>query len=156
MIDSLAQKEAINIMKLHNIARLALVLMLAFTVSGCGQVRIGYIDGTKVMEDAPQIKAILTEAEQKLSEAQKEAEAEMAKTDGTDEEERQKKQLEAQRKLMGINQQYSAQLRQKLDATLAQVAAEKKLDVVLESVEMQKSVVQGGTDVTDEVIQKLQ
>jgi len=143
-------------MKLHNIARSVLVLMLTLTISGCGQARIGYIDGEKVMEDAPQIKAILTEAEQKLSEAQKEVEADLAKTDGADEEEVQKKQLEAQRKLMGINQQYSAQLKQKLDSTLAQVAAEKKLDVVLESVEMQKSVIQGGTDVTDDVIKKLQ
>ena len=143
-------------MSIKKIKYSLLVLMLALTVSGCGQARIGYIDGEKVMEEAPQIKAILDEAEQKITEAQKQSETEIASIDNADDEEKQKKQLEAQRKLMGINQQYSAQLKQKLDTTLAQIAQEKKLDVVLESVEIQKSVIHGGTDVTDDVIKKLQ
>jgi len=134
----------------------AFVLMLTFLVSGCGQVKIGYIDGEKVMSDAPQIKSLLEEADKKILEAQKELEAEAANSSAADDEEKQKKQMEGQRKLMSLNQQYSAQLKQKMDTVMAEIAKEKELDVVLESVSVQKSVLHGGVDVTDDVIKKLQ
>jgi outer membrane protein len=71
-------------------------------------------------------------------------------------EEAQKLQQEAQRKAMGINQQYMTQVQQKMDVALAEIAKEKKLDVVVDNEGLQKTVLLGGIDVTDEVIQKLQ
>ena len=48
------------------------------------------------------------------------------------------------------------QLKQKLDAALADVAKEKKLDVVVDNQAQQKVVIEGGIDVTDDAINKLQ
>lgn len=143
-------------MKVNGKIALGLLMALTFVISGCGQARIGYIDGEKVMEEAPQIKTMLTEADQKIAEAQKELEEGIKAGETMPAEEAEQKQQEAQRKLMSLNQQYSAQLKHKLDTALSQIAAEKKLDVVVESMTVQKSVVQGGIDVTDEVIRKLQ
>ena len=138
--------------KIAAVGLLAMTLMFA----GCGKAQIGYVDGNKVMTDAPQIKAVIEEGNKKIEEEEAAAEAELAKNPNMTEEEVNKARLETQRKLSGIGQAYSTQLRQKLDVAMNQVCKEKKLDVVVDSSEGQKVVVQGGIDVTNEVIQKLQ
>lgn len=126
---------------------------LAFT--GCGSVNIGYVDGAKVMNEAPQIKNIMDEGAKKVEEIQQEAAALQDNPDMTDEE-RSKAQADIQRKLIGVNQAYATQLQHKINETLAGIAQEKKLDVVVDSSESQPIVLEGGVDVTAEVIQKLQ
>ena len=124
-------------------------------ISGCGEVHMGYMNIEKLM-DAPQMKAIQDEAEAKIQEAQEQITKDLeAKKDATDEE-KQKAQMEAQRKLMGIQQAYSSQLEQKLNSVLADIAKSKNIDVVINSTEDQPMVFEGGIDVTDEVVQKLQ
>ena len=131
------------------------VLLTSMFISGCGQVKVGYVDGEKLM-DAPQIKVIRDEGETKLQEAQEAAMADLTAKQEASDEEKQKAQADAQRKLMGIQQAYSTQIKQKLDAALSGIAKEKGLDVVVDSSEDLKIVVEGGVDLTDEVIQKLQ
>ncbi len=134
---------------------LMITLVAAMLVSGCGEVNIGYLDSEKLM-DTPQIKTIREEGESKLQEAEmKMIEEITAKQDATDEE-KQKVQMEAQRKLMGIQQAYSSQIKQKLDAALADIVKAKNIDIVIDSSEDQKVVFQGGIDLTDEVSKKLQ
>jgi len=134
---------------------LMITLVAAMLVSGCGEVNIGYLDSEKLM-DTPQIKTIREEGESKLQEAEtKMIEEITAKQDAPDEE-KQKVQMEAQRKLMGIQQAYSSQIKQKLDAALADIVKAKNIDIVVDSSEDQKVVFQGGIDLTDEVSKKLQ
>lgn len=130
-------------------------LVAAMLVSGCGEVNIGYLDSEKLM-DAPQIKTIREEGEAKLQEVEMQMIEDLtAKKDAPDEE-KQNAQMEAQRKMMGIQQAYSSQIKQKLDAALVDIVKAKNIDVVLDSSEDQKVVFEGGIDLTDEVLQKLQ
>ena len=135
---------------------LAILLLTAtLIISGCGQVKIGYIDGERVME-TPQIKSVLDEGETKMQEAQTQLSTELAAKQNATDEEKQKLQLEAQRKLMGIQQAYASQVRQKLDAALAEIVNQKSLDAVVEHSDNQKMVFEGGIDITEEVTKKLQ
>lgn len=136
---------------------LAAAFAATLLMSGCGKTQIGYIDGDRIMKEAPQIQSLLEEGNQKIADAQQEAEKDLQEKQGTmSEEDFKKAQQDAQRKIAGINQSYSIQLKQKLDTALADVAKEKKLDAIVDNQQMQKTVVEGGIDVTDEAIQKLQ
>ena len=121
-----------------NKAAAAVLLTSSFFAAGCGQVHIGTVDSTRVQTEAPQIKAVIDEANGKLMEAQQ-------------------LQMETQRKMAGLNQMYTIQLQQKLDVAVQDIVKEKKLDIVLDSgTKTQPSVLTGGVDITDEVIGKLQ
>ena len=136
---------------------IACAFAATLVMSGCGKTQIGYIDGDRIMKEAPQITSLVEEGNQKITEAQDEATKDLNEKRGTmSDEDFQKAQQEAQRKIAGINQSYSIQLKQKLDTALADVAKEKKLDAIVDNQQMQKVVVEGGIDVTDEAIQKLQ
>ena len=138
-------------------ALLACAFAATLVMSGCGKTQIGYIDGDRIMKEAPQITGLVEEGNQKITEAQDEATKDLNEKKGTmSDEDFQKAQQDAQRKIAGINQSYSIQLKQKLDQALADVAKEKKLDAIVDNQQMQKVVVEGGIDVTDEAIQKLQ
>jgi len=126
-------------------------------MSGCGQTRIGYIDGDRIMKEAPQIQSLVEEGNEKIQQAQADAEKDLEAKKGTmSDEDYQKAELDARRKVAGLNQSYSVQLKQKIDAALADIVKEKKLDAVVDNQAQQKVVIEGGVDVTDEAIQKLQ
>ena len=135
---------------------LASALFSAALMSGCGKTQIGYIDGTRVMEESPQIKAIVDEGNQKMAETQQEAEQKLKDNPNMSQEDAQKLQMDTQRKLQGLNQSYTIQVKQKIDAVLADIAKQKKLDAVIDSEEKNKTAIMGATDVTDAVIEKLQ
>ncbi len=144
-------------MKFPKKLTIAALLVASFFVTGCGsQVNIGYVDGEKIMNEAPQIKAVLEEGEQKAEDIQQEAITTLENNPDWTEEEKSNALMEMQRKLSGINQAYATQLKYKFDEAIAGIAAEKKLDVVVDSSENQKLIIIGGVDVTDEVIKKLQ
>ncbi len=146
-------------MKLKKKALAAMLAAVAIMTlaSGCGKAKIGYLDGERVMKEAPQISAIVDEGNSKLSDSRKEIEAELAKDKTTmSESDYQKAQAEAQSKLMATQQQYSTQMKQKVDTAVEAVVKAKGLDVVLDNEQSGKTVIQGGQDITDEVIQKLQ
>ena len=135
---------------------LASALFSAALMSGCGKTQIGYIDGSRVMEESPQIKAIVEEGNQKMAETQQEAEQKLKDNPNMSQEDAQKLQMDTQRKLQGLNQSYTIQVKQKIDAVLADIAKQKKLDAVIDSEEKNKTAIMGATDVTDAVIEKLQ
>ena len=124
--------------------------------SGCGQTQVGYVDVSRVEEEAPQMKAVSDEAQKKISEAEQEIENQIAAKEDVSEEEAMKALDEGQRKIMNLRQMYATQFKQKLDVALGQIAREKNLDAVFESHEHQTLVYYGGIDITDEVIARLQ
>ena len=134
-------------MKLTKKSRALLVLGVAamLVMSGCGKAKIGYIDGDRIMKEAPQIQSLVEEGNAKIQQAQEDAEKDLAEKKGTmSDEDYQKAQADARRKVAGLNQSYSVQLKQKLDAALADVAKEKKLDAVVDNQAQQKVVIEGG------------
>ena len=141
-------------------ALLAAAFASMMLMSGCGQAKIGYIDGDRVSKEAPQISALVEEGNQKLQEAQTNAEQDlqqkMKENPNMSQEDAQKAQMDAQRKLQGLNQSYALQLRQKLDVALGSVAKNKKLDAVVNNSQEQPVAITGAVDVTDDVIQQLQ
>ena len=146
-------------MKLTKKSRALLLLGVAamLVMSGCGKAKIGYIDGDRIMKEAPQIQSLVEEGNAKIQQAQEDAEKDLAEKKGTmSDEDFQKAQADARRKVAGLNQSYSVQLKQKLDAALADIAKEKKLDAVVDNQAQQKVVIEGGIDVTDDAINKLQ
>ncbi len=146
-------------MKITKKSRALLLLGVAamLVMSGCGKAKIGYIDGDRIMKEAPQIQSLVEEGNAKIQQAQEDAEKDLAEKKGTmSDEDFQKAQADARRKVAGLNQSYSVQLKQKLDAALADIAKEKKLDAVVDNQAQQKVVIEGGIDVTDDAINKLQ
>ena len=146
-------------MKLTKKSRAPLLIGVAamLVMSGCGKAKIGYIDGDRIMKEAPQIQSLVEEGNAKIQQAQEDAEKDLAEKKGTmSDEDFQKAQADARRKVAGLNQSYSVQLKQKLDAALADIAKEKKLDAVVDNQAQQKVVIEGGIDVTDDAINKLQ
>lgn len=141
-------------------ALLAAAFASMMLMSGCGQAKIGYIDGERVSKEAPQISALVEEGNQKLNEAREQSQAEiqqkMKENPNMSQEDAQKLQMDAQRKLQGINQSYALQLRQKIDVALGSVSKEKKLDAVVNNSQEQPIAITGAVDVTDDVISKLQ
>ena len=135
---------------------LAAAFAATMLMSGCGQVKIGYIEGSRVMQEAPQVKSLVEEGNQKINEAREEAQKSLQDNPDMSQEDAQKAQVEAQRKMASLNQSYQMQLQQKVSAALQDIAKEKKLDAIVDNQQMQKTVVEGGIDVTDEAIQKLQ
>jgi Skp family chaperone for outer membrane proteins len=141
-------------------AAMIMALLCATLASGCGQTKIGYIDGERVSKEAPQINSLIEEGNQKIEEAQTQASQELQKkmqeNPNMSQEDLQKAQMDGQRKIQGLNQSYSLQLRQKMYVALAAVSKNKKLDAVVNNSTDQPVAVTGAVDVTDDVIAQLQ
>ncbi|MFA6849826.1 MAG: OmpH family outer membrane protein, partial [Selenomonadaceae bacterium] len=104
-----------------------------------------------------QIQSIVDEGNAALAAANKENTEQLAKDQTSmSKEDLKKEQTKAQAKIQGLQQRYSSELKTKVDAAVADIVKAKELDVVLDNEGADKSVVQGGIDITDEVIQKLQ
>ena len=69
--------------------------------------------------------------------------------------EAQRIQEEATIQMQGLRAQYQMKMRQKLDAAVDEIARAKKLDIVLDNSIMQKTVFYGGTDITEDLLEKL-
>ena len=135
---------------------LAAAFAATMLMSGCGQVKIGDIEGSRVMQEAPQVKSLVEEGNQKINEAREEAQKSLQDNPDMSQEDAQKAQADAQRKMASLNQSYQMQLQQKVSAALQDIAKEKKLDVVVDSEKEQPTGQIGCVDVTDDVIAKLQ
>ena len=141
-----------------NIAKkLAAVALVASSliIAGCGEGQIGAVDVSKVMTEAPRVKKLMEEAQTKVTEEQQKFEQANAGKELTDEEAF-KAQMDFQRKLESINQAYAAQIKSRMDVVVEEISREKNLDVVVNNSSEQKILFQGGIDVTQDVINKMQ
>ena len=133
------------------IAALVLTISTLFA-TGCGSdENIGYIDQQKILTEAPQITKLVEEGSKKADEIEAEAKGTLDSNPEMSDEDRQKALEDFERKMMGIQTSYSTQIKQKLDAVLVEICNSKNITVVFEK----STMLNGGMDITDEVIQKL-
>lgn len=103
-------------------------------------------------EEADKLQAEADELGQTL---QKEAEEDMQKLQAEASAEAQRIQQEASLQMQGLRAQYQNRMTQKLDAAVDEIAKAKKIDVVLDNSSFQKSVIYGGVDITEDLLEKL-
>jgi len=133
--------------------KLALLLLLVFTAAllgGCSSNgAIGVVDVNKVMTDSPKVKQFQEQLNVKGKELSDQLEKEKATLSPAD---FQKRQEAVYGDFMKIKQDMETQVDSTIKETLDQISKDKKLGVVL----YKNGVAQGGTDITDDVIKKLQ
>jgi outer membrane protein len=128
---------------------LMLVLMTAF-LGGCStSEKIGVVDVTKVMADSPKVKKFQEDFNVKGKETIEQLEKEKATLSP---EEFQKRQQVVYGEFMKVKQDMETQVQDVVKQTVGEISKEKKITVVL----YKEGVAQGGTDITDDVIKKLQ
>lgn len=131
-----------------------LLLMLIFTAAllgGCSASSgtVGVVDVNKVMTESPKVKQFQEQLNAKGKELSDQLEKEKATLSPAD---FQKRQETVYGDFMKTKQDMESQVDASIKQTLEQIAKEKKLGVVL----YKNGVAQGGVDITDEVIKKLQ
>lgn len=131
---------------------LAMVLMLCFAVlllGGCSsQPTVGFVDMEKVVKESPKVKQL----QEQLDAKEKEVMEKMQQDKSANPEEAQKNQQALAAEYRAMQKQVGEQFEADLKKTLEQIAQEKKLSVIL----YKREVAQGGIDVTDEVLKRLQ
>ncbi|WP_455631877.1 OmpH family outer membrane protein [Megamonas sp.] len=144
---------------------LGMTLMSVF-MAGCGNdTKLGYLDAERVMNEAPQIKTIRDNIDTKNKEIEAKEQDLYNKKASMSDEDFKKEQMNIQRQYQGLDMQYKSQIKNTMDKVLAEVSTEKELSAVVPKtlvrsngmqIQKQEFVIQGGIDITDEVIQKLQ
>lgn len=137
-------------MKMKKGLLVGMALMGTLLVAGCGsEPQFGVLDGQRVMTESPKIQAIqqeLTTKGEALQEQLRKDQKSMSAAQFA------KKQKETMQEFMVIKKGLEAQLEATMETATSEVAAEKKLNLIL----YKQGVAQGGIDVTDDVIKKLQ
>ncbi len=127
-----------------------MALMGSLLVAGCGsEPQFGVLDGQRVMTESPKIQAIQQELTTKSEEMQKQLRKDQRSMSPA---QFAKRQQEAMQELMVIKKGLETQLEATMETATSEVAVEKKLNLIL----YKQGVAQGGIDVTDDVIKKLQ
>lgn len=135
--------------------RVALVLALVFAavlaLTGCTgtQASVGVLDVNKVMSESPKVKQFQEQLNAKGKELSDQLEKDKPSISA---EEFQKRQETAYGEFLKTKQELEGQIDSTIKQAIEQVSKEKKLGVVL----YKNSVAQGGTDITEEVIKKMQ
>ena len=146
--------------------KLALMALMSVFMAGCGNdTKLGYLDAERVMNEAPQIKTIRDNIDTKNKEIEAKEQDLYNKKASMSDEDFKKEQMNIQRQYQGLDMQYKSQIKNTMDKVLAEVSTEKELSAVVPKtlvrsngmqIQKQEFVIQGGIDITDEVIQKLQ
>lgn len=153
-------------MKIKFMLAAALIAVTSIVMAGCSsETKLGYVDAERVMNEAPQIKTIKDDIDAKDKELTAKAEELNQKKGSMSDEDFKKAQLDLQRQYQGLDLQYKSKVKNAMDKALAEISKEKDLSAVVPkdkvssngmSVQKQSFVVEGGIDITDDVIQKLQ
>ncbi len=117
--------------------------------SGSGQTAVGVLDVNKVMSDSPKVKQFQDQLNVRGKELSDQLEKDKASISA---EEYQKRQEAAYAEFLKTKQDLEGQIDSTIKQALEQVAQEKKMGVVL----YKNGVAQGGTDITEDVLKKMQ
>jgi len=139
---------------LYNKKRCSLFTLLLFSavlLGGCASssTAVGVFDVNKAMTESPKIKQFQEQLNTKGKELSDKLEKEKA---GISEAEFQKRQEAAYAEFLKGKQELESQVDTSIKQAIEQVAKDKKLGVVL----YKNGVAQGGIDITDDVIAKMQ
>lgn len=126
---------------------------MAFAIgmlAGCGgEDKVGIVDMTRVQQEAP----LVQQYKQKTEEKQKSIEQELQQAkQSMSAEDFQKKQQQSQQELNIFGASMQRQFMSEIQSKLGEIAKEKKVGIVV----VKEAVPQGGIDVTDDLIAKLQ
>ena len=128
---------------------LVVVAMAAFSF-GCGRnAAFGVVDMTKVQSESKVFKDAAKEMQDQAKLLQDEMQKE---TTGKSQEEAQKIVQEKSAKMQALQSAAQNKIKQSFETAAASVAQEKKLSAIL----VKEAVPQGGTDVTEDIIKKMQ
>ncbi|MBQ2114218.1 MAG: OmpH family outer membrane protein [Selenomonadales bacterium] len=137
-------------MKMKKGLLVGMALMGTLLVAGCGsEPQFGVLDGQRVMTESPKIQAIQQELQTKGEAMQEQLRKDQRSMSAA---QFAKKQKETMQEFMVIKKGLETQLEATMETATSEVAAEKKLNLIL----YKQGVAQGGIDVTDDVIKKLQ
>jgi len=132
---------------------LAVLIIAAATLlggcSGSGQTTVGVLDVNKVMSDSPKVKQFQDQLNSRGKELSDQLEKDKPNISA---EEYQKRQEAAYAEFLKTKQDLEGQIDSTIKQALEQVAQEKKMGVVL----YKNGVAQGGTDITEDVLKKMQ
>lgn len=131
------------------ITMLLMILVISVFISGCSDTKIGVVDVNKIMTDSPKVQEFEEQLKTNAKTLVDQLEQDKA---NLSQEQLQQRSMEVSTEMEKMKQDLSAQLNESMDKALAEVAKEKKLSVVL----YKNGVAQGGIDVTDDVIKKMQ
>lgn len=133
---------------MKKLAVIALLVFVAAMFAGCGSAKVGTVDPVKLMQTSAKMKNYQTEFQTKIKAMQDQMGKE---AQGLDQAGQQKKQQEFISKANGEKQAFEQKIETELKAVMQTVAKDKGFDMV-----MAKEVLYvGGTDVTDDVLKKL-
>ncbi|HWQ61418.1 MAG TPA: OmpH family outer membrane protein [Negativicutes bacterium] len=126
-------------------------IAIGLLLGGCSNATsaVGILDVNKVMTDSPKVKALQDQLNTKAKEISDQLDKDKA---GLSADEFQKKQEAAYGDFLKIKQDLEGQVDSSIKQSVEAVAKEKKLGIVL----YKNSVAQGGTDITDDVIKRMQ
>lgn len=128
----------------------SVLLAVGLCLGGCAsQQNVGVVDRQKVATDSPKVKQLIDQLGAKRNELAEQLKKDQASLKPED---YQKHVEEAQNQYTKLQEDIQKQVVDGMQAAIDQVAKEKKLDVVL----YKNGVAQGGTDITDDVIKKMQ
>lgn len=126
------------------------MVIMAVVVSGCGQNKnVGVIDVEKVVTESPKIKVMNEELMAKHKEIEEKLNAD--KTTLSEADFNNAKQA-ADTEFTALRKDLSGKMETEIKTNLEKIAKEKNLSVIIKK----NVTVQGGVDVTDEMITKLQ
>lgn len=126
------------------------MVIMAVVVSGCGQNKnVGVIDVEKVVTESPKIKVMNEELMAKHKEIEEKLNTD--KTTLSEADFNNAKQA-AETEFTDLRKDLSAKMETEIKTNLEKIAKEKNLSVIIKK----NVTVQGGVDVTDEMIAKLQ
>ena len=129
---------------------LATVVLMTFVLTGCNSNQaVGIVDVNKVMSESPKTKQYQEQLATKSKELSDALEKDKAAVSA---EEFQKRQKTAYEEFQKVKQDLEGEIDNSMKQVLEQVVKEKKLGIVL----YKDGVAQGGTDITDDVIKKMQ
>lgn len=135
--------------KMKKIIMMMAILSISVLIGGCSDTKIGVVGVNKVMTDSPKVQQFeeqfRTDAKTKMDQLEQEK-ANLSP------EELQKRSMEISEEVEKTKRDLSSQLNESMDKALEEIAKEKKLSVVL----YKNGVAQGGIDITDDVIKKMQ
>lgn len=130
--------------KIKSLVLGATLLVVLPILGGCGNNNIGYVDSMKVANSTEKGLAITKEINAKDKELQ-------AKVAAADEASRQQVIQQARQEFTAFSNAKASEYRQYQEQQINELVKEKKLDVIIEK----GAVVGGGTDVTDDLINKM-
>lgn len=154
-------------LKKKSICTLLMAGIIAMLVSGCSDTKLGYIDTERVMKESPQLQQTAKAAEDAYAQKAQEITEKLEKGKSSmSDEDYQKAVLQGRSELAVVQAPYSAQMKTLVDTAMADIAKTKDLSAIVEKdhitsnqfgqAQKAEIVIQGGIDVTDELIKKLQ